>query len=238
MDEERVSSLKELENRLGFEFKKIEWLDQALTHKSFIYQTVSSGKISNEVLEFLGDAVLSLVVSHLLFEKFPEAQEGALSMMRSHFVKQGSLAFLAREIGLEKYLLLGKSEVLDGGGKKSSILANAYEAVIGAIYLDSGLDPLFEIVQNHLESHLLSEAATFLFNDYKSLLQEESQKIHGNSPRYQVLKEFGPEHDKRYEVSVMIAGKVKGTGQGRSKKLAEQEAAKMALQEIDASEKD
>ncbi len=232
MDEERISSLKELENRLGYEFKKVEWLDQALTHKSFIHQTALTGKISNEVLEFLGDAVLGLVVSHLLFQKFPEAQEGTLSMMRSHFVKQGSLAFLAREIQLEKYLLLGKSEVLDGGGKKSSILANAYEALIGAIYLDSGLDPLFEIVQNHLESHLLSEAAAFLFNDYKSLLQEHSQKIHGVSPRYQVLKEFGPEHDKRYEVSVMIGGEVKGTGQGKSKKLAEQEAAKMALEEI------
>src|SRR4030042_5042727 len=121
MEEERLAALKELEEHLGYRFNEIDWLDRALTHKSFIHQTTTSRKVSNEVLEFLGDAVLNLVVSHLLLQKFPEAQEGTLSMLRSHLVKRSSLAFLSKNLGLEEYLLLGKSELLDGGGKKSSI---------------------------------------------------------------------------------------------------------------------
>jgi ribonuclease-3 len=141
VDEERLNSLKNLERRLGYQFNEIEWLDRALTHKSFIHQTVSSKTVSNEVLEFLGDAVLSLSVSHLLIQRFPDAHEGILSKKRAHFVKRSFLAFLSQEIQLEEYLLLGKSELIDGGRKKSSILANAYEALIGAIYMDSGLNP-------------------------------------------------------------------------------------------------
>lgn len=223
-------SLKALESRLGYRFKQIEWLDRALTHKSFIDQAISVKKVSNEVLEFLGDAVLNLSVSHLLLQKFPDAQEGTLSMMRSHLVKRSSLAFLFKELHLERYLLLGKSELLSGGMKKSSILANAYEALIGAIYMDSGLNQVLEIIQNHLESHLLSRTSCFLFNDYKSLLQEYAQGTHGLSPEYRVLTESGPEHDKRFQTSVAIGEEIKGIGCGRSKKEAEQEAARKALE--------
>lgn len=219
-----------MEERLDYRFNNIEWLDRALTHKSFIHQTNTSQKVSNEVLEFLGDAVLNLVVSHLLLREFPDAQEGTLSMMRSHLVKRSSLAFLFKELRLEGHLLLGKSELLDGGMEKTSILANAYEALIGAIYMDSGLDRALEIVRNHLRSFLPYETVRSLFNDYKSLLQEHSQRVYGSSPQYQVLKESGPDHDKRFEVSVTLGGEVKGTGFGRSKKEAEQEAAKHALQ--------
>ena len=232
MEGERLASLRELETRLNYRFKEMEWLDRALTHKSFIHQTATSKKISNEVLEFLGDAVLNLAVTHLLLQKFPEAHEGTLSMMRSHLVKRSSLALLSRELRMEAHLLLGKSEVLGRGIEKASILANVYEAMIGAMYMDSGLDQVMPIVRNHLETYLLSETASTLFDDHKSSLQAHVQKTHGISPRYQVMKESGPDHDKRFQASVLIGGEVKGVGWGKSKKEAEQEAAKKALEEI------
>jgi len=230
MEDERLASLKELEERLGHRFNKIGWLDQALTHKSFIHEANSSRKVSNEVLEFLGDAVLNLVVSHLLLQKFPEAQEGALSMRRAHLVNRNTLALFSRELQLEGHLLLGKGELLNGGMKKSSILANAYEALIGAIYMDSGFNRALEVIRHHLKSYLQSETPFPLFNDYKSLLQEQTQRSHGMSPQYRVMRELGPDHDKRFQASVVIGGEVKGIGWGKSKKLAEQEAAQNALE--------
>ena len=233
MDEERFTSLKELETRLGYQFNHIEWLDRALTHKSFIHQTNTPAKEPNEVLEFLGDAVLNLAVSHLLFKTFPEAHEGVLSIRRAHLVKRSSLAYLSKEIRLEDHLLLGKSELIDGGRKKSSILANTYEALIGAIYMDSGFDRTLEVLQHHLRPYLQAEIPSLLFNDYKSLLQEQAQQTQGGSPKYQVLQEEGPDHDKRFQASVSIGGEVKGIGWGKSKKEAEQEAAKNALEKFE-----
>jgi ribonuclease-3 len=232
MDEERMASLGEMEERLGYRFKDKVWLDQALTHKSFIYQTNASNRVSNEVLEYLGDAVLNLAVSHLLLKEFPEAQEGTLSMWRSHLVKRSSLAFFSKQLRLDQYLLFGKSEILDGGAKKASILANAYEAVIGAIYMDSGFDQALNIVRSHLEPYLGSENFSLHSNDYKSLLQKYAQKAFGLTPQYHVLKESGPEHDKQFQASVMIGEENRGTGWGRSKKTAEQEAAKNALKAL------
>jgi ribonuclease III len=233
VDEERFASLKELETRLGYQFNQIEWLDQALTHMSFIHQTNTPVKESNEVLEFLGDAVLNLVVSHILLKTFPEAHEGILSMRRAHLVKRSSLAHLSKEIRLEDHLLLGKSELIDGGKKKSSILANTYEALIGAIYMDSGFDRTLEVLQHHLGPYLQPEIPPLLFNDYKSLLQEQAQRTQGRSPKYQVLQEEGPDHDKRFQASVSIGGELKGVGWGKSKKEAEQEAAKNALEKFE-----
>lgn len=231
MDEERLVSLKELEDRLEYEFKERLWLDQALTHKSFVHQTNLSNKVSNEVLEYLGDAVLNLAVSHLLLKEFPEAQEGSLSKWRSHLVKQSSLAFFSKQLRLNQYLLFGKSEILDNGGKKASILANTYEAVIGAIYMDSGFDQALRVLRSHLGPYLGSEHFSLMTssNDYKSLLQNHTQKALGLTPQYRVLKESGPEHEKQFQASVLIGGEIKGTGWGRSKKLAEQEAARIAL---------
>ena len=232
MDEGRLATLKELEGRLGHRFKEMTWLDQALTHKSFIYETSHPEKVSNEVLEFLGDAVLTLAVSHLLLKKFPDAQEGTLSMLRSQLVKRSSLALLSKELRLEGYLLLGKSQQLNGGVSKSSILANAYEALIGAIFMDSGFDRALEIIQQHFEPYLQTKIPSIPFDDFKSLLQIYSQQSHGASPQYQVLTESGPGHDKWFQASVTIGGEVKGLGCGKSKKEAEQEAAKNALEEI------
>ena len=231
VDEERLASLRELEERLGYRFNDIEWLDKALTHKSFIHQTNTPQRVSNEVLEFLGDAVLTLVVSHLLLQKFTEADEGILSKKRADLVKQSSLALLSKELCLEGQLLLGKSELLNGGRMKASILANAYEALVGAIYMDSGYDRIFEIIRNHLKPYLESQTS-LLFDDYKSLFQEHSQRNYGVSPQYRVVNESGPDHDKRFQASVAIGGEIKGVGWGKSKKEAQQEAAKKALEEI------
>ena len=237
MDEERLATLKELEERLGHRFNEMKWLDQALTHKSFIYETSHPEKVANEVLEFLGDAVLTLAISHLLLKKFPDAQEGTLSMLRSQLVKRSSLALLSKELQLEGYLLLGKSQQLNGGLNKSSILANAYEALIGAIFMDSGFNRALEIIQQHFEPYLQARTPSILFNDFKSLLQIYSQQSYGASPQYQVLNESGPGHDKWFQASVTIAGEVKGLGCGKSKKEAEQDAAKNALDELQIADR-
>jgi len=232
VDEERLATLKVLEDRLGYRFKEITWLDQALTHKSFIYETNHPEKTANEVLEFLGDSVLNLAVSFLLFLKFADAQEGTLSMLRSQLVKRSSLASLSKELQLEGYLLLGKSQQLNGGTQKSSILANTYEALVGAIFMDSGFDQALDIIKGHFETYLQTNAPSELFNDFKSLLQIYSQQFHGVSPQYRMMNESGPDHDKSFQASVMIGDEVKGLGWGKSKKEAEQEAAKDALEEI------
>ena len=239
MDEERLESLRRLEDRLAYRFREIGWLHLALTHKSFAHESSPAqphppGENGNEVLEFLGDAVLNLAVSTLLFQAFPEAQEGVLSKRRSHLVKRSFLAHLSRELRLEESLLLGKGELLDGGRKKASILANLYEALIGAVYLDSGFDRSLEMVQRHLGPYLTSEATLSLFIDYKSLLQERAQQSYRLPPKYRVVEDSGPDHEKRFRATALIGQEVKGSGLGKSKKEAEQEAAKKALENLDS----
>ncbi|HXX34788.1 MAG TPA: ribonuclease III [Thermodesulfobacteriota bacterium] len=237
MDEERLTSLRELEGRLGYGFKEIQWLDQALTHKSFIYETNHPEKAANEVLEFLGDSVLNLAVSYLLLRKFPDAQEGTLSMIRSQLVKRSFLASLSKDLQLESYLLLGKSQQTNGGMQKSSILANTYEALIGAIFMDSGFNQALEIIQEQFEPHLQAKTPPVVFDDYKSLLQIHYQQSHGVSPQYRVTNESGPDHDKTFQASVTIGDEVKGQGWGKSKKEAEQEAARNALEELQIADR-
>ena len=237
MDEERVASLRELEDRLRYRFKEIQWLDQALTHKSFVYETNHPEKGANEVLEFLGDSVLNLAVSYLLLHEFPHAQEGTLSMIRSQLVKRNFLASLSKDLQLEGYLLLGKSQQSNGGMQKSSILANTYEALIGAIFMDSGFDRALEIIQEHFEPYLKAKTPSVVFDDYKSLLQIYSQQSRGASPQYRVTNESGPDHDKTFQASVTIGDEVKGQGWGKSKKEAEQEAAKNALEGLQIADR-
>lgn len=226
-----------MEERLGHRFIDIKWLDQALTHKSYIYETNHPEKVANEVLEFLGDSVLNLAVGTLLLNKFPDAHEGTLSMMRSQLVKRSSLAALFKELQFEGYLLLGKSQQLNKGMEKFSILANAYEAMIGAIFMDSGFNRALEIIQQHFGPYLQTRTPSVLFDDFKSLLQIHSQQSHRQSPQYRVLKESGPDHDKQFQASVTIAGEVRGLGWGKSKKEAEQEAAKNALEELQIADR-
>ncbi len=232
MDKERLISLKEFERLLGYEFNEIELLNQAFTHKSYANEVGLLRARSNEVLEFLGDAVLSLAVTHLLVREFPEAKEGDLSLWRSQFVKRSSLAILSRKLQLDRYLLLGKSELQNGGTKKSSILANAYEALIGAIYIDSNFDRISQIIWNHMRSFFLNERSISIFNDYKSILQKHVQRVNKVSPKYEVLREIGPNHDKIFEVSVSVGGEIMGIGCGKSKKEAQQEAARQALNNL------
>ncbi len=237
MDDERRTSLRELEAKLGHQFHDLGWLDKALTHKSYMHEVNHapvghSDKEGNEVLEFLGDSVLNLAVSHLLLQKFPEAHEGILSQKRSHFVKKAFLSSLSRQLRLQRFLRLGKGEMQSGGRMKASILANTYEAVLGALYLDSGFERALEVVRSHLEPYLLADELFHGLHDYKSILQEQMQRAHGLSPLYEVVEEFGPDHDKRFQISVIIGGEVKGIGWGKSKKEAEQEAAQKALQEL------
>ncbi len=232
MDKERLISLKEFERLLGYEFNEIELLNQAFTHKSYANEVGLLRARSNEVLEFLGDAVLNLAVTHLLVREFPEAKEGDLSLWRSQFVKRSSLAILSRKLNLDRYLLLGKSELQNGGTKKSSILANAYEALIGAIYIDSNFDRISQIIWNHMRSFFLNERSISNFNDYKSILQKHVQRVNKVSPKYEVLREIGPNHDKIFEVSVSVGGEIMGIGCGKSKKEAQQEAARQALNNL------
>jgi ribonuclease-3 len=236
MDDARQASLKALEERLGYQFQERAWLDRALTHRSFSHQVDPSEKLANEVLEFLGDAVLTLAVSHLLIETHPDLREGPLSKKRAHLVKQSSLAFFAGRLQLEQHLLLGKGELQSGGPQKASLLANAFEAAIGAIYMDRGFLAALEVVDRHLRPFIRQETGLPMRADHKSLLQERTQWAHGLSPQYRVLKEAGPDHDKRFQASVLIGGEIKGVGWGKSKKLAEQEAARNALEGIPPEE--
>ena len=238
MDEERLAALQELERRLDYRFSEIRWLEQALTHKSFSYETDPAVRVANEVLEFLGDAVLTLAISDLLIQKFPRAEEGELSKKRSHLVKKGFLAHLSKDLHLEEYLLLGKGEMQSGGRKNPSIRANTYEALVGAFYMDGGYPRAFEVIERHFGPYLECGIPAPLFHDYKSLLQERAQQVQGQSPRYQVLQEAGPDHDKRFQASAIINGDVRGVGWGKSKKEAEQEAAKKALEELEVSQEE
>jgi ribonuclease-3 len=238
LDEERLAVLQELEGRLDYRFSEIRWLEQALTHKSFSYETDPAVRVANEVLEFLGDAVLTLAISHLLIQKFPKAEEGELSKKRSHLVKKSFLAHLSKDLHLEEYLLLGKGEMQSGGRKNPSIRANTYEALIGAFYMDGGYSQALEVIQRHFDPYLECGTPARLFHDYKSLLQEKAQQAKGQSPRYQVLQEAGPDHDKRFQASAIINGEVKGVGWGRSKKEAEQEAARKAIEELETSQEE
>lgn len=232
MDERRLEALKELEEQLGYSFKDILLLEKALTHRSYINESPLPKKESNEALEFLGDAVLNLAISQLLLLKFPDAHEGILSKQRASLVKKSTLVRVSKGLHLENYLLLGKGELLNGVVKKSSILANTYEALIGAIFMDSGFNQALKIIRSHFEPYLQREIVLTLFDDYKSLLQEYVQKAYGLSPQYKVLSEIGPEHEKRFQASVTIGGEIEGVGWGGSKKAAEQEAAKNALNKI------
>jgi len=237
IDKGRLTSLKRLEAHIGHRFHRIQWLDLALTHKSFTHESSPAqinppGGNGNEVLEFLGDAVLNLAVTALLLREFPEAHEGALSKRRSHLVKRKFLAQLSRELRLEEHLLLGKGELRDGGRRKASILANTYEAVIGALYLDSGYDSSLKIIRDHFRHYLKSEKPLALFDDFKSRFQEHAQRYYRLSPRYEVVEEAGPDHDKRFQATVLIGQEIRREGRGKSKKEAEQEAARKALEEV------
>lgn len=227
-----------LEAQLQYSFRDKDRLKLALSHKSHANEGRKKGvskeefvQLHNERLEFLGDAVLGLVITDLLSEKFPSADEGKLSKLRSTLVKEDTLAQIARSIQLGDYLLLGKGEETTQGRGKDSILSSAFEAVLGAIYLDGGLPAAFETVKAHFLPFFAQGALEGLSQDTKTQLQELCQAKYRQSPAYQVVAEEGPDHEKLYEVKVTIAG-MERFGKGRNKKEAEQTAARFLLETL------
>jgi ribonuclease III len=218
-----------LEAGLGHRFVRPEHLEVALTHRSMGEGT------QNETLEFLGDAVLSLAISDLLMRAFPGAQEGDLSKMRASLVNAEQLAQKARLLDLGRWLRLGKGEERSGGRDKEKILAAAFEALLGAVYLDVGYDAALRVVEAHFGSDLQRHVEAPGHRDYKTRLQELTQRLYRETPVYTLTDERGPDHEKEFVVELAVGGRVLGRGTGRSKKLAEQAAAMEALAALDQS---
>lgn len=226
---DRVLQVASFQETLGYKFSDLRLLNKALTHKSYVNEKNESLK-HNERFEFLGDSVLDIIVSDYLVRKYSNYAEGTLSKIRAAVVNESCLAGLARKIELGKYLLLGKGEDLSGGRDKPSILADAFEAVAGALFRDGGLDSVSKVFLPLLQEEISNFAHSWSFRDFKSELQEYTQEKWVCTPSYKVVNELGPDHAKEFEVAVMVKNIVKGQGVGRSKKEAEQAAAKMALE--------
>ena len=227
--ENRMKELSSLQNKINFKFSDLELLNKALTHKSYANEKSKSLK-HNERLEFLGDSVLDILVSDFLVHKYSDFAEGILSKIRAAVVNESCLAKLARKINLGDYLLLGKGEDLSGGRNKPSILADAFEALAGAVFRDGRLDAASNIFLPLLIEEIENTAESWSFRDFKSDLQEYTQNKLVCIPSYKVVREMGPDHAKEFEVVVMIKNEVQGKGLGKSKKEAEQAAAKIAME--------
>ena len=219
--------MNELEKKIGYEFKNPELLFRALSHSSFVNES-HSGTDSNERLEFLGDSVLGIIAADYLYSNYIHLPEGELTKLRAALVCENSLYQFAKEISLGKYLKLGKGEVHTGGRERPSILADAFEALIAAIYLDGGMENARKFVLHFIVHAIKTHQRAF--KDYKTTLQEIIQKNPEEQLDYVLTGESGPDHDKRFEVEIHLNSNVMGRGVGRSKKQAEQEAAKEALE--------
>ncbi|MBI5682486.1 MAG: ribonuclease III [Deltaproteobacteria bacterium] len=224
------AELKEFEKKLGYEFKDIGLLKKALIHTSYLNEKMEEGlKESNERMEFLGDSILSAVITHLLTTRYPEMDEGGLSKLRARIVSEPTLSHAAMGLSVGQYIFLGKGEELTGGREKPSMLADAFEAIIGAMYLDKGFDKTFDTVKGYFDTLLSKFSNNIISLDYKTDLQEYVQGRFKTVPQYRLIDKVGPEHDKTFIVNVVISGEMMGTGRGKSKKEAEQQAAREAL---------
>lgn len=222
------TDLSELTRKLNYKFKNKDFLSESLRHSSFVNEQLDTDLQDNERLEFLGDAVLNLVVGHILMQRYPDLKEGDLSRMRANLVNESQLASIAREINLGSYIQLGKGEIQSEGWNKQSILANTFEAVIAAVYMDGGFDAVFKLIDGHF-SFLISSVTTPIANhDFKSQIQELVQMEYRSIPIYKVVHESGPDHDKTFRVQLKV-GEVQVEGIGKSKKAAEQDAARKGL---------
>lgn len=218
--------MKELENlevSLGYRFKNEESIIEALTHKSY------KKNFNNERLEFLGDAVLNLIIGEYLYHKFPEFNEGELSKIRASLVNESGFMKFALEVNLGDFIFLSPAEERNRGRFKPSILSDAFEAIMGAIYLESDLDTIKSIIYKLLAKTYETIDMKSLFYDYKTSLQEITQAEFGTTPEYRLERSFGPDHKKEFEISIWIDGKCYGQALGNSKKNAQQEVAKIAL---------
>ena len=231
MTEERRAELVRLSVQMHVSFDDLSLLDEALTHPSYTNEARENIP-HNERLEFLGDAVLELASSTYLYARFPDCSEGELTKMRASLVQSETLARLARQLDLGSYLRLGRGELLGGGADRQNNLENAFEAVIGAVYLDGGWETARDYVARQLTDEVLSVQRSHVARDYKTTLQEHIQQKRHVSIVYELIGETGPDHDKRFTTRVLIGGQPMGEGTGRSKKEAEQQAAAAALERI------
>ncbi len=227
--------LDELCEALGYAFRDRSLLIQALTHSSYRYETTGNIHGSNEVLEFLGDAVVNLVTAAILIALFPEKTEGSLSKMRAELVNERSLADVAKQFRLEERLLVGRSARVQKEGIPRSLLADAVEALVGAVFQDGGFEAASRIVSGFIRP-LIDLDALEKGTDYKTRLQEFTQKTYKTLPEYRLVDTFGPEHQKTFVSSVYVQGKKLGTGEGRSIKASEQKAAKVAFEALSEAE--
>jgi ribonuclease-3 len=225
----RREEMRSLEEDIGYLFEQPGLLDQALIHKSYANEA-GGGDLHNERLEYLGDSVLELSVARLLFDIAPSLNEGDMSRVRAYLVKEETLAQLSLSLGVGKHLRLGKGEEQSGGAEKPSILADAFEALVGAIYLDGGFELAFRFVES-IYSPVIEEAGTeVIAHDYKTRLQEYCQARYKRAPSYRHVESSGPDHDRHFVVEATLGNRSLAKGRGRSKKEAEQDAARHALE--------
>jgi ribonuclease III len=232
----QATNLEDLQRALHFRFRQPRLLLQALMHRSYVNENPDGEWSDNETLEFLGDAVLGLAVSHLLWKRFPDYNEGDLSRLRSAVVNERELAKVATELSLGDYLFLGKGEECTGGRIKPSLLADTLEALIAAVYLDTGLEATVAMVERFfgevLDPGRPEHALEALDKDYKTQLQELTQSRYKLTPTYNLEREEGPDHDKVFYMNVVVHGRILAHGAGKSKKDAQQLAARKALQRL------
>ncbi len=220
-------SLDDFENTIGYTFKDKDLLKKALTHTSYAYEHKLE---SNEKLEFLGDSILEFVSSKYIFNNFPKLKEGEMTKVRATVVCEKSLYKIAKMHNFSDFLYLGKSEVVSGGKNRPAILADSVEAVIAAMYLDGGLEPAEKFIISNLSEEIDIATKHVGDKDYKTVLQEKLQKHGEVKIEYEIIKEFGPDHDKSFVAEVKCNGKILATGEGKSKKEAQMQAAKKALE--------
>lgn len=225
-----LKNISALETSLSYSFKNKDLLLEAITHKSYANENPECS--FNERLEFLGDAVLNLIVGNYLYDRYPEYTEAELSKAKAYAIQEMTLFEAARQMNLGLYLLLGKGEEATGGREKSSLLANAFEAIVAAIFLDGGLRKARSFVLQHLKDRIETVIVKDLFFDFKTELQELVQARYGVLPEYRVHSEEGPEHRKTFEVKVFIGSDFYGSGSGKNKKEATKHAAKAALKKL------
>ena len=223
-----MKDLSKLQEKIGVKFNKEETLQQALVHRSFINENPDFGLDHNERLEFLGDAVLELVVTEHLYTNYPNP-EGELTTWRAALVNAKKMAEVAEDLGLNDFMMLSRGEAKDNGRARQYILANALEALIGAIYLDKGFAVSQEFIQRHIIKHLPEILSSGTYRDAKSVFQEAAQERTGITPSYEVLAEWGPDHAKNFKVGVFLEDELVAEGEGVSKQEAQQKAASQAL---------
>ncbi|MDP4180055.1 MAG: ribonuclease III [Bacillota bacterium] len=225
-----LENLNDFEERIKYKFKNKKNIILALTHSSFANENRNAKLVSNERLEFLGDAVLNIIISETIYLKYSNLSEGQLTKVRANIVCEQSLVICSNNIGIGKFLLLGKGEEVSGGRTRISILSDAFEAVIGAVYIDGGMKNAKTFVHQQMDQLINDSVSGIIFLDYKTQLQETIQKDGEKRIIYEIIEEKGPDHDKDFVSQVKVMEKVIGKGKGKSKKEAEQSAAKAALE--------